>query len=294
MTKNLHNILWTALVTPFDHHGNVDLNSFNSLIKRQEDAGNALLLFGSTGEGLAISECEKKRAVEHLLTEPRKTPVMIGVGGHRIDEQISWMHFCNKFSIDAFLLVTPYYAKPGYCGQMKWFSELFDASQVPCMLYNIPSRAGCSLHLDAVKDLSSHPKFWGLKEASGSNEVFQQYRKVLGGKPIYCGNDSSMWDVAEADGLVGVMSNLWPKATRSFVEGCLKKERTPLVDEALEASRIANQMNPLASKMGLFRGGYINCPDALPPLSIQDFQETERLKTAHQNLLRWEQPVSVS
>jgi len=172
----MDNILWTALITPFDHRGEVDYASLMNLIRMQEEAGNGILLLGSTGEGLAICDDEKQKLIELVSSKSLKTPLMIGVGGHQLKQQLSWMQFCQKFPIDAFLLVTPYYARPEYCGQMKWFSQLLDSSQKPCMLYNIPKRSGCSLNQDAVKDLCSHPNFWAIKEASGSIEEFEHYQ----------------------------------------------------------------------------------------------------------------------
>jgi len=294
MTTQPSNILWTALITPFDHHGEVDYVSLMNLIHLQEEAGNGILLLGSTGEGLAISDDEKRRLIEFVSSKSIKTPVMVGVGGHQLEQQLAWVQFCQKFPIDAFLLVTPYYARPGYCGQMKWFSQLLDASTKPCMLYNIPKRAGCSLNLDVVKDLCSHANFWAIKEASGSVEEFCKYQAAAPNKDVYSGNDNMMWELEGCKGLVGVMSNIWPKATRHFVEECLKRERSPVVEEGLIASEAANIMNPLAAKMGLYKKGLINCPNTMPPLCSQDFQEAALLQEADQKMSRWELPVSVS
>lgn len=294
MTERLNNILWTALITPFDHHGEIDYVSLMNLIRLQEEAGNGILLLGSTGEGLAISQDEKQRLIEYVTSKSVKSPIMVGVGGHQLEEQIRWIQFCQKFPVDAFLLVTPYYARPGYCGQMKWFTQLLDTSTKPCMLYNIPKRAGCSLNHKAVKDLNSHDNFWAIKEASGSLQEFQKYQGAAKGKQLYCGNDNMIWDLKGAAGLVGVMSNIWPKATRYFVSDCLKQNASEVTQEGLRASEAANIMNPLAAKSALFKKGLINCPNAKPPLCIQDFQESTRLDEADHKMSRWELPVSVS
>ena len=103
-----------------------------------------------------------------------------------------------------------------------------------------------------------------------------------------------MWDLHGAAGLVGVMSNIWPKATRHFVSECLKQSNSEVVQEATTASEAANIMNPLAAKYALFKKGLINCPNTKLPLSIQDFQESTRLEEADQKMSRWEEPVSVS
>jgi len=294
MSEKLNNILWTALITPFDHHGEIDYVSLMNLIKLQEEAGNGILLMGSTGEGLAIKQDEKQRLIEYLASKTIKAPLMVGVGGHQIEEQTRWIQFCQKFPVDAFLLVTPYYARPGYCGQMKWFSQLLDTSTKPCMLYNIPKRAGCSLNLKAVQDLEPHPNFWAIKEASGSIDEFNRYQDSSGGKSIYCGSDDMISDLPHAAGLVGVMSNIWPRASRYFVNECLKQTGAEIISDGLEASAAANTMNPLAAKFALFKKGLINCPESMLPLSIQDYQDAHRLQEADQKMSRWESPASIS
>jgi len=294
MTDPLNNILWTALITPFDHHGEIDYTSLMNLIQLQEEAGNGILLLGSTGEGLAINFDEKQRLIEYVAAKSINVPLMVGVGGHQFEEQVRWVQFCQKFPIDAFLLVTPYYARPGYCGQMKWFSGLMDTATKPCMLYNIPKRAGCSLDLKAVQDLNSHPNFWAIKEASGSVEEFAKYQAATKEKRIYCGNDNMMAKLSASAGLVGVMSNIWPKATRYFVAECLKQIHSEVILEATAASEAANTMNPLAAKFALFKKGLINCPNTKLPLCIQDFQDSARLDDADQKMSRFEAPVSVS
>jgi len=103
-----------------------------------------------------------------------------------------------------------------------------------------------------------------------------------------------MWNLEGCAGLVGVMSNIWPRATRYFVEECLKRSCSDLVKESLAASEVANMMNPLAAKMGLFEKGLINCPNTKPPLSIQDFQAIKELQGADQKMSHWEQPAQVT
>ena len=105
--------LWTALVTPFESHGIIDFESLDSLIRRQQAAGNGVLLLGSTGEGLALDTEEKKQVVIYAAGMDVKVPIMVGVGGYKLEKQLKFIEECDLCPVDAYLLVAPLYSKPG-------------------------------------------------------------------------------------------------------------------------------------------------------------------------------------
>jgi 4-hydroxy-tetrahydrodipicolinate synthase len=279
MQKSIENPLWTALITPFDQRGRIDFDSLIALLERQQEAENGIVLLGSTGEGLAINDDDKKRIVDFVCSQNLRVPLMIGVGGHLLSHQLQWISFCQNHPIDAFMLVTPYYAKPGYHGQLKWFSELLDRSEKPCMLYNVPKRTGCPLNPDAVNNLSGHENFFGIKDAGGSLEELKKYREAAPEARIYCGNDDLVWEYCRqgASGLVGVMSNIWPKATRRYVKDCLSGNRTEVVKASEKASLAASNQNPLAAKSTLHKKRVIMTPHHLPPLDSKDLDNADEL-----------------
>lgn len=295
MSKSLNNCLFTALITPFDHHRQIDLSSLAVLIERQQEAGNGILILGSTGEGLAIKEDDKKRIVDFVSAQNPDVAVMVGVGGHNIEAQLNWMSFCERHAVDAFLLVTPYYARPGFHGQLNWFSQLLDHSNKPCMLYNVPKRTGASLDSNVARHLSTHENFLGIKEASGSLEELKKFQAAAPDARIYCGSDLLTWDYCKegCSGLVGVMSNIWPKATRRFVEECLKGMRSDIIDDALTSSQQANYQNPLAVKAALYKKRLISTPRNLPPLNSKDFDNIEELMDADARMEVYEKKVKV-
>ena len=134
--------LWTAMVTPMNTDGSIDFNSLENLLRKQEKAGNGVLVLGSTGEGLNLNEEEKREVVTFTKELDLDIPMMVGVGGFDLPAQADFIHFCNEVEPDALLLVTPLYAKPGAEGQFEWFSELMGETEIPCTLYNVPSRTG--------------------------------------------------------------------------------------------------------------------------------------------------------
>src|SRR5690625_2718642 len=156
--------LWTALITPMHDDGEINIEELASLIHRQDEAGNGVLILGSTGEGLALSLEEKKEVLETASSLNLNVPLMAGVGGFNLRSQIEWIEYCHAFEIDFFLLVTPLYSKPAVKGQTVWFRELLNVAERPCMIYNVPSRTGVKLDPKTIEELSDHPNLAGLKE----------------------------------------------------------------------------------------------------------------------------------
>ncbi len=242
--------LWTAIVTPFNEDLTVDFESFKNLLSEQNDANNGILVLGSTGEALNISLEVKKSIVEYTVKQSLNVPIMIGVGGHNLQDTKNWVEYLNNKEIDCILLVTPIYAKPGSIGQYNWFKTLMDQTVKPVMLYNVPGRTGTSLSLEAVSKLKDHKNFWSIKEASGSLEDFKNYLGASGNKPVYCGDDGLFPDFAlnGSHGLISVSSNVWPKETHEYVRQCLTKEfdHRELWETAANSLFIAS--NPVPAK----------------------------------------------
>jgi 4-hydroxy-tetrahydrodipicolinate synthase len=281
MNKLNQYVVWTALVTPFNKDRTIDYQSFEKLIYKQQEAGNALLVVGSTGEGLALTFNEKKEIVKFVSDLNLNVPVMVGVGGFNLEQQLDWIEYCNGLSVDAYLLVTPLYAKPGIKGQVKWFAALLDKATKPCMLYNIPSRTGVVLYPEVVKSLEKHSNLWSLKEAGGSVEKFKQYREVIPGLSIFSGEDALMPELVK-EGVVGLISasaNVWPAGIKSYVERCLRNEIDGSVLSSKEPieSLFNLASNPVPVKVLLHHKGWIKEPVLRAPLTHEDLIDMERL-----------------
>lgn len=282
--------LWTALITPMLDNGKIDFESLESLVQKQEVAGNGILLLGSTGEGLAIEPDEKKSVVKFVADLNPDIPVMAGVGGFNMRMQQSWIEYCQKFRIDAFLLVSPLYSKPGPIGMEMWFRTLLDSSDKPCMLYNIPSRTGVKIPPGVLKKLEGHPRLWSLKEASGSLEEFMAFRSLTPELPIFSGDDALLPSFAKAgcSGLVSVASNVWPEATARYVDTCLAGRLSAGEQIWAEAARaLFSASNPIPSKILLTQKGWIKSPTLRLPLTVQELMDRERLLEADEAVTKW-------
>jgi len=284
-------ILWTALVTPFDQQGNIHFEDLKRLVHMQQTAGNGILILGSTGEGLALSNQERKEIVDFVSGLKLDVPVMAGVGGFQLSQQLDFVEYCNHKNIDALLLVVPLYAKPALEGQFEWFSALMEKSKKPCMIYNVPSRTGAKLHPDVPMRLAANfDHMLGVKEASGSINEFQEFRKKAPTVNFYSGDDAltPFFCAAGARGLVSVASNIWPQATHRYVELCLNgntKQVLPLWKDASE--ELFKAPNPVPVKALLKENGYIETAVVRPPLSQKDLHSKKSLTEADRAVKAW-------
>jgi 4-hydroxy-tetrahydrodipicolinate synthase len=282
--------LWTALITPMNSDGSVNFEDLEKVVRRQSDAGNGILLIGSTGEGLALLPEEKRDIVELVIRMELNVPVMAGVGGHQLAKQKEWIQTCNDLGIDAFLLVTPLYAKPGDFGQIDWFNSLMDASEKPCMVYNIPSRTGVKLTVKVLNEIKKHDRFWSVKEASSSLADYQQFRDLCPDVSLFSGDDGLLPFLAVngCEGLVSVSSNVWPHETGLYVEKCLNsdtKDLFPVWKHAIES--LFSAPNPVPVKLLLKEKGVIRNSFLRPPLSEKEVVSISRFIEADNQILNW-------
>ena len=282
--------VWTAIVSPLDARGAIDIPAFQGLLKRQEAAGNGVIVLGSTGEGLAMALEQKKQLVQAAASLKLSVPLMAGVGGFQLPDCQEWIRWCEGQGIEGFLLVTPIYAKPGPVGQAKWFTALLETSTRPCMVYNVPSRAGVKLHPQALKDISAHRNLWAVKESSGSPAEFLQLRAAAPSLRFYCGDDGLMpyFASAGAEGLVSVAANVWPEATRAYAELSVNGKHEgllPLWHESSEA--LFSASNPVPVKALLAHKGWIASAELLPPLSAADMRNLDNLLEADRKVAAW-------
>ncbi|MBB1298503.1 4-hydroxy-tetrahydrodipicolinate synthase [Pseudoalteromonas sp. SR41-7] len=282
--------LWTALVTPFDQHGDVDYNTLTKLVSDQEAAHNGILLLGSTGEGLALTLKEQQAIVEHVCQLKPTVPLMVAVGGSNLKQQIEWVNYCNTLPIHSFLLGSPLYAKPGAVGQTHWFESLLNASAHPCMLYNVPGRSAVSIPAATIQNLQNNKNLWALKEASGSIAQFEAYRQAAPNLAIFSGDDALMpyFSQAGARGLVSVAANAWPEQTHEFVKRSLSGQHPNLFAQWSSAiNSLFAVANPIPVKVLMHLQGRLSSPQLRPPLTHLELTQTDCITTANNTILSW-------
>jgi 4-hydroxy-tetrahydrodipicolinate synthase len=281
--------LWTAIITPMTITGEVDYKSLEAVLREQEQAENGILILGSTGEALNLDLEDQQRILEFALALGLNTLLMCGVGGINLRQTKQWVEYLNTLNLDAYLMVTPLYAKPGPEGQYQWFKELMDLSTKPVMLYNVPSRTGISLAHSAVQRLADHKNLWAIKEASGSVAEFAKYVTDAPHARVYSGDDALLPDFVDvgAFGLVSVSANVWPRETHRYT-------RLALANELLEIrlwKESTNAMfcvsNPIPAKALLYKLGRIETPVLRAPLTHKELTDDTIIVEANKNITNW-------
>ena len=264
----------TALITPFqkDHPDKIDSAALHTLIRRQTDAGaDALVVAGTTGEASALSSEEHR----YLITEAKKQaggiPVIAGCGAPTTAGVIALARDAADAGADAILVVTPYYNKCSQEGLYRHYMTIADASALPVILYEVPSRTGMKVQPQTYIRLSKHENIAALKDATGDLERAVLLREQIGDAlPLYAGSDGvtvPMLSVG-AVGVISVVSNLLPEMT---TEMCRAWFRGDSLRAAVLQCRLApliralfSEVNPIPVKAVLAALGYCSDTYRLP------------------------------
>ena len=146
-----------AMVTPFHEDGSVNFDVLTQLLERQITAGtDAILTLGTTGEYSTMTHEEDAAVVAHTIKVVNgRVPVMVGSGSNCTATQIEKSIEYQNMGADALLLIAPYYNKANAEGMYRHFAQTADAVDIPCILYNVPGRTGCSIPVSVVERLCS-------------------------------------------------------------------------------------------------------------------------------------------
>tara|TARA_B100001123_G_scaffold73318_2_gene82453 strand:- start:7318 stop:8223 length:906 start_codon:yes stop_codon:yes gene_type:complete len=200
--------LLTAMVTPFDGSGAVNYAQVENLAGSLADSGSdGLVVAGTTGESPTLTRDEQKELFSLVrATVPSSVSVVAGTGSNSTSEAIKYTADAQEAGVDACLLVVPYYNKPTQEGLFQHFSAIAHSTDLPCILYNVPSRTVASLSADTTVRLSSIPNIIGIKEASGD---FNQISRIIKGTDsdfrVWSGNDNDTFGMMNIGGY-GVIS----------------------------------------------------------------------------------------
>jgi len=261
-----------ALVTPFQN-GAVDEPGLRRLIRYVLDQRvDGLVMTGSTGEAATMSRAERERVWTIAREEIKGGAFLIaGTGSNATAETIETTKAAARCGADGCLVVAPYYNKPQPRGIVAHFTAVAEASSVPIMLYNVPSRTALNVLPETVIEAAQHPRIVAIKEASGSIE---QSVEILRGSSItvVSGDDALALPLA-AVGAKGVVSVAGHIVGAELVE-MLKLHRSGKADEAAALHRrlsgifkaIFVETNPAPIKAALARLGVIG-GDVRPPLA---------------------------
>lgn len=279
MKKELFTGVCTALVTPFLDDGEIDYSAFERLINRQINSHiDAILILGTTGEASTISYQERGKLIKLARkTIPQHIKLLIGTGCNSTKFALKYTLQAQKLGADGVMLVTPYYNKCSQKGAFEHYKYIIENSNIPIILYNVPSRTGFNLAIDTIKKLSTFQNIVGIKEASSNLSHIKQELAEIKNMAIYSGNDdlNELFLTSGASGVVSVLSNVYPKLVKDI---CQKISKNCTQQKEFSTLKLFNQnlfvdVNPIPVKYVLFKMGLIKYNFRLPLTRLEKKDE---------------------
>ena len=220
----------TAIVTPM-LDGAIDLDAFARLIEAQAAGGTAaLIVCGTTGEGATLTPEEHEKLFRFAVKKSGgRMKIVAGVGSNDTAAALEMAKRAESAGADGLLLVTPYYNKTTQAGLVKHFTYIADRTELPIIVYNVPSRTGVGVTPETYAVLADHPRINAVKEANGDIGAFARTCALCGDRlHFYSGNDSDTVAMMAlgAKGVISVASNIVPAAVGRLCALCLAGDYT--------------------------------------------------------------------
>jgi len=242
----------TAMVTPFDANGELAEDATADLVRHLlENGSDGLVLAGSTGEGSTLSDEEKLRLWEIGVAESGDTPVIAATGSNDTRHSVELTRRAAEVGVDGVLVVTPYYNKPDRRGLIAHFSAVAAASDLPVVLYNIPSRSVIDMPNDLLAELAEIENVVAVKQS--------RYEDVqpIEGMDLLAGNDDALAGILDlgAPGGICVASNVAGNEMRRMID---EPENRREVHDSLSDlfDVLAQTPNPMGIKAALNLTGH--------------------------------------
>ena len=265
-----------ALVTPFNKEGVVDVPALERLVHTQVENGiDYLVVLGTTAETPTLST-EEKELVKMTVKKANngRLPMVLGVGGNNTQTIVEQVREVSPKDYIAILSVTPYYNKPSQEGLYQHYKAVGEATELPILLYNVPSRTGVNMDYRTTLRLAKEvPNIIGIKEASGN--IVQIMHLLRGRKEnflVISGDDATALPTVllGGDGTISVLGQAFPKLYSQMIRQGLEgnyKEANTIQYQLLEVMElIFKEGNPVGIKALLSLLGVINTLEVRLPL----------------------------
>ena len=283
----------TAMVTPFDNNLNVDMDMVREIAAYLVDEKNSdgLVVLGTTAEVPALEEKEKLAILENVIDEVGdRASIVAGTGSNSTSKSIKLTKKVEKLGVDGIMLVVPYYNKPPQDGLYKHFKLIATKTNLPVMLYNVPSRTSRNLEAKTVGRLAEIDNIIAVKEASGDlPQVAKISRLTDDDFYIYSGDDNLTLPLLSVGGhgIVSVASHLIGEDIKKMINAF--KNGNP--EKASELNKkllpifngIFVNTNPIPVKAALNMIGK-NVGNVRPPLNELTKSEEQKLENVMQNM----------
>ena len=265
-----------ALVTPFKEDKTIDVPALERLVHSQVENGvDYLVVLGTTAETPTLST-EEKELVKKTVKQANngRLPMVLGVGGNNTQTIVEQVREVSPKDYIAILSVTPYYNKPSQEGLYQHYKAVTEATELPILLYNVPSRTGVNMDYRTTLRLAKEvPNIIGIKEASGNIvQIMHLLRGLRENFLVISGDDATALPTVllGGDGTISVLGQAFPERYSQMIRQGLEgnyKEANTIQYQLLEAMElIFKEGNPVGIKALLSLLGVINTLEVRLPL----------------------------
>ena len=250
---------YTALVTPFSEAG-IDIKRLVRLIDFQyKNGADGVVILGTTGEAPTISEREADEIIyEGLKAAEGKIDVVIGCSSNSTAEAVKKCRRAASLGAEKLLVLTPYYNKTNKEGMKRHFLTVAEGVQAKTIIYNVPSRTGCSVDTETLAELSNHENIIGIKEASGNISYAARVASLISDDFFMisgCDDITVPLMSMGASGVISVASNIVPgkvcDMTRAFLSGDTSTAKNIQISLLPLISALFSEVNPIPVKTAM-------------------------------------------
>lgn len=226
--------LITAIKTPYLANGDIDLATYDWLVKQQIAAGvDGIIVGGTTGEGHLLSWDEHVMLIAHSTHKYSDKLLIIGnTGSNNTREAIKATEYGFAIGMDAALQINPYYGRTSDQGVVEHFKKVLELG--PAIIYNVPGRTGQDVTPSIIEQIAGHKNFVGMKECAGIDRIAYYENK---GIACWSGNDDESFVARHkhgSHGVISVTSNLMPGVMRQLMDdqeaSALNEQAQPLIN----------------------------------------------------------------
>ena len=278
-----------AIVTPMKENLEINYDKLDEMLEEQIAGGtDAIIICGTTGESATMTEEEHSEAIRFTVERVKhRIPVIAGTGSNSTATAVQLSKGAMEDGADALLLVTPYYNKATQNGLIAHYTKICTETPLPAILYNVPSRTGCSIQPKTLAHLVKNvDSIAGVKEASGNiGNVAEIMHLCDGNIDLYSGNDDQVVPLLSLGGIgvISVLSNVAPKYVHDMVmkylDGDVKGSAKMQLDAIPLCSALFCEVNPIPVKAALNMMGK-NVGSLRAPLTEMEDAHKEVLRQA--------------
>lgn len=280
-----------AMITPMCDDGSVNFAELKKMAEFQVESGtDALVVCGTTGESATLEDDEHLECIRCVVEAVQgRVPVIAGTGSNNTAHAVMMSKEAAALGADALLLVTPYYNKTSQAGLVKSFFTIADSTNLPAIIYNVPSRTGVNIQPETALELSRHPMIRGLKEASGNICQVVRIAALCGDElPLYSGNDDQVVPLLSVGGkgVISVVGNVAPaqmhQMCQLWFDGKIKESAAMQLELSELCGAMFCDVNPVPVKAAMNMLGWDVGECRLPLVEPSEANQA-RIETALRN-----------